>query len=934
MARGAGIVGRDTELSALEARLERLAAGHGGLIWIEAEAGVGKTALVDAALERARGLGVTALRGVGDEMTQPFPLRVIADCLGVSGRSKDPASAEIAALLRGHAGGTGAADPILAAGERMLDLVDRLCADAPLLLVAEDLHWADEPSLRLWYRMARAVDQIPLLLVGVARPIPRRAPVERLRTLVREQAGHVMALEPLDATAVALLAQRMTGGVPGPRLRGELARADGNALFVRELVDALVDDGLVDVVGGTAEFHGADGATPQSLSAAIVHRLGFLSDRTLRVLRIAALTGCEFEAGWLAAAAGESVTDLAGTLTEAVDGAVVVDAGERFAFRHGLIQQALVGQIPRGLLRTLRGHVITVLMDLGGAIDAVAPHLLAAPGLFDDRVLDWLSRVDLAELLTVPQVSQRLLTSALDLVAETDPRREPLAVRLVSVRYLSGHDDEVIGAATAMAASTAHPETAARMWVLAARAAGRSGHIDQALDTLRVALADTRVPPVWRARLETWSAVVLAQSGRVEESRAAARRAMSEARESGDALSVGYAYHAASVGSTDWQEIVDHLDHGIAVLGGDPESGDLRMLMTANLLDRLLEMGDLDRLKDELPRALRLAERMGTARAVLIQAVAPEEAFRHGDWDTALMHVDAIDPEFRAVPEHVYLHGLTALIALHRGDRDRSAVHMAAIDAVSADEDAFYLTGSHYITVALVLRAEVEGDPAHALELAAAWLESPPGPMRMFRADVAPDLVRLALAAGDRATALAAVAAAREIAEEFRLGYLWANLHLCEARLHDDAGGLLAAAAEYRDLGLPLESAAAQEAAAVRLAETGDATGARSALTGAVRGYAGLGAEWDIRRADARLRAYGVRRGPRSLHRRASTGWQALTPSEVRIAHLVAAGRSNPDIAAELVLSRYTVQTHVSHILTKLALRSRVELVRAAAGSG
>jgi DNA-binding NarL/FixJ family response regulator len=118
------------------------------------------------------------------------------------------------------------------------------------------------------------------------------------------------------------------------------------------------------------------------------------------------------------------------------------------------------------------------------------------------------------------------------------------------------------------------------------------------------------------------------------------------------------------------------------------------------------------------------------------------------------------------------------------------------------------------------------------------------------------------------------------------------------------------------------------EEAAVLLAQAGDLTGARAALTKATGGYADLGAAWDIRRADARLRRLGVRRGPRSLRIRPTTGWNALTPTEQRVAALVADGRSNPDIAADLLLSRRTVQTHVSHILTKLGYTSRIEIAR------
>ena len=85
-----------------------------------------------------------------------------------------------------------------------------------------------------------------------------------------------------------------------------------------------------------------------------------------------------------------------------------------------------------------------------------------------------------------------------------------------------------------------------------------------------------------------------------------------------------------------------------------------------------------------------------------------------------------------------------------------------------------------------------------------------------------------------------------------------------------------------------------------------------------------------MRRAGTRLRPYGIRVGARGPRRRATTGWEALTRTELAVAHLVAEGRSNPDIAVELFLSRGTVQCHVSHILTKLKLRSRAEIAREA----
>jgi DNA-binding CsgD family transcriptional regulator len=95
--------------------------------------------------------------------------------------------------------------------------------------------------------------------------------------------------------------------------------------------------------------------------------------------------------------------------------------------------------------------------------------------------------------------------------------------------------------------------------------------------------------------------------------------------------------------------------------------------------------------------------------------------------------------------------------------------------------------------------------------------------------------------------------------------------------------------------------------------------------------YTSLGATTDVARLQARFRALGIRRGPRAKHRQARSGWDSLTPTEIRIAGLVEAGLSNPEIAARLLLSRRTVATHVSHILKKLDVHSRTDIAREAA---
>ena len=149
--------------------------------------------------------------------------------------------------------------------------------------------------------------------------------------------------------------------------------------------------------------------------------------------------------------------------------------------------------------------------------------------------------------------------------------------------------------------------------------------------------------------------------------------------------------------------------------------------------------------------------------------------------------------------------------------------------------------------------------------------------------------------------------------------------------LDQDAARLLAAAQRYDDAGRPLLRAMALEAAAGHFVGTGDRGRARAAFTDAAEVYTTLGAAADVARLQATFRAHGIRRGPHAKHRRARSGWDSLTPTEMKIAAFVEEGLSNPDIAARLLLSRRTVATHVSHILKKLDVHSRIDIARESA---
>jgi DNA-binding CsgD family transcriptional regulator len=190
------------------------------------------------------------------------------------------------------------------------------------------------------------------------------------------------------------------------------------------------------------------------------------------------------------------------------------------------------------------------------------------------------------------------------------------------------------------------------------------------------------------------------------------------------------------------------------------------------------------------------------------------------------------------------------------------------------------------------------------------------------------DAVRLAVQAGELRTAQVLERRAAAYAAGSHIPHREADVLYCRGLVGHDASRLLAAAERYDDAGRPLQKAKALEAAAEEFLGAGDRDQARVAFTRAGDVYGSLGAAADVARLQAAFRTRGIRRGPHSKHRRASSGWASLTPAEVHVAALVEEGLSNPQIAAKLLLSPRTIATHISHILKKLNLHSRTEIAR------
>jgi DNA-binding CsgD family transcriptional regulator len=929
-------VDRSQELATLRAGIDSLRHGVGGAVWVEGEPGIGKSALVAEALGPARELGWNIEWGIADELAERLPLSVIRDCLQVRISSPDPRRAHAARLLRSQRLGLFAdGDASVSGVEVFMTLADELCAAAPTVLVLDDLQWADDASLLVWHQLAASIDQLRLLLIGTCRSDPRRAEVRQVRTSLARRGGPVVTLGPLAEADAAALATAMLGRPPADTLRQLTGQAAGNPLYLRELVDAL---GRERAVAGPAT---AQEQLPASLAALLNDRLGSVSAQTAQILRTAALLGGKFTVTDLAVLLGKPASELAEGLQEAVAARILAGSGSELAFRHQLIRQALYESMPKALRTALHAQAARDLAATDADALSVAEQLSAAgqPGAGWARA--WL--VQTAPTLTTqaPQLAADLLRGQLRTAPGGDEAWDRLMASLVRALLAAGSHDEAAEQARAALPMMTDPARRAETYSVLARAQVSAGHSDGAITTIRQSLASADLPRTWQARMLAFLAMLeRAEAGDLAAADVTAHRALAVAEEAGDAFATAHALTDLWLSHgvrRDHGAALDNVDQALRVLGDDPGYADLRSFAVDS---RIFTLQNLDRWP-EAEAALRQARDSaqhdgGPDRATWVTAAVLR--YWLGQWDDALAelstdYTDAPGLTYTFLRERwpaLLVHGVAALIAGRRDQRTRADHHLRAGLALPVlripDRE-----NRDFLVAAQAVALEQRGEARQAMEALAVILPRHDGEMTLTHQWL-PDLVRLAMATGDRKMArTAARACQEEAAAETEPARAAAASLRCQGLLGSDPGPLLDAVEHYRTAGPAAQLPAAVEDLAAVLAERGQIEEARVMLDEAVTLYESMNARWDIRRAGSRLRPHGVRRGVRGPRgQRPASGWAALTPTEVKIAAMIARGDSTSEIARGMFLSRRTVQTYISHILAKLSVKSRVEIVREA----
>ncbi len=376
---GAGLVGRQAEVSALTAALDRAAAATPAGVLMSGDAGVGKSRLVAEATARGSTAGFTVLTGRcldAAESSLPYlPFTEIVGALPPELVARHVALRHLlpAGVPREETGGRELGQ--LRVFDAVLSVLDELTATTPVLVVVEDLHWADRSSRDLLVFLLSRLDAQRLVVLATYRSddLHRRHPLRPvLAELVRLPAVERIDLDPLgDADALALVRELAAGTLARPLLHSVARRSEGNAFFAEELV-AACSDGL-----------------PHSLVEVLLSRVERLSAGTQRLLRVAAVAGTHVHHDQLAVVSGLDVEELEQALREAVNHHVLVPESavrDGYTFRHALLREAVHHDLLPGERSRLHAAFATLLADPAtpdepGRAARLAHHALAAHDL-------------------------------------------------------------------------------------------------------------------------------------------------------------------------------------------------------------------------------------------------------------------------------------------------------------------------------------------------------------------------------------------------------------------------------------------------------------------------------------------------------------------------------------------------------------------------
>jgi ATP/maltotriose-dependent transcriptional regulator MalT len=970
----ARFVGRSGQLAELEAALRDAAEGRPSLALVGGESGVGKSRLADELKRHARESGARVLAGDCVELGEDeLPYAPLLSALRPLVRDEDPALDELPPPLRaaldailpglgsGHSAGDATQSRVF---EALLTLLESLGAETPVVLVVEDLHWADSSTRSFIGFLASTICSERLLVVGTYRSdeLHRRHPLRPLLAeLSSDPYARLLELPRFTSEELAEQLEGILAGRPDEDLVERVySRSEGNALYAEEILAAGLD---------------GRGALPPTLRDALMLRVERLSPMAQELLRWLA---CQPAAdhSLLAAVAGLEAAELRAALREAVASHIVVtDADESYAFRHALLREVVYDDLLPGertelhaaLARALetrieageRGAHITAqaahhwvaACDQPRALAAAVRAAIAAErvnafgeaqALFEralglwERVADPEQLTDLEEVELLrraasaadqagdPSRQESLLRRALSLVdAEAEPRQAALLLERLSQSLWSQHDQDASMEALrdGLALLPGDEQSGERATLLSQLAKKRmlQSRFAEAEQCAHEALAVARAVGHREAEAVALNALGTAMGDRGEPDAGVAhlRESLAIARDE------GFAMHEAGawINISDVLNMAGRLDEALAVAREGLEVGVAAPMRAADWLrlsvsEHSFHLGDWEQAEAAIPAASR---RHTGGTFLFWQTCTAQLALGRGDSERAERAITALGEavEGSTEPQFVGPYGvLRSEQARRAGDIDaaRAAVDEALDRIEYCSEDVVR------ISALAVAGLRVEGD---AGQQARDRRDDEGSTLVRSRAEALLERARLAAQAG---WAVEAAQLATAEAEHARA-------------TGGDSPSLWAAATErWEQLRRPFHSSYTRWREAEALMAATDRDGATRLATAALESARRLGSAWlvdEIESLAARARlnlggeaeaAGAPAEGPEDPF--------GLTARERDVLVLVAAGATNREIGERLHMAEKTASVHVSRILAKLDVRSRTEAAAVAHRQG
>jgi DNA-binding CsgD family transcriptional regulator len=938
-----GLCEREDELARVDALLAAARAGRGGVLLITGPAGIGKTALLEAARQRAGQAGMRVLAGRGGELEGGFSFGVARQLFeplvagaGAAERDVLLAGAARRALiaLEGQAPGSPEAgsEPPFAVMHGLYWLAVNASGAGPLLVAVDDLHWADQASLRFVLYLADRLAGLPVALALSWRAAESGDGADRLARLEQIAADGVVSLAPLSRSGVRALLTREFGTAPAERFAAACDTVTGgNAFLLRELIQQLRADGI-DPGEEVAARVAALG--PRSVARAVALRVARLGPAAGELARAAAVLGDGAQLRHAAVLAGVGLADAAAA-ADGLAGIGVFEPGTPLRFVHPIVRTAVHDDIPLASRGLRHAEAARLLAAESADLDAVCAHLLVCEPAGSAEVVERL-RAAAARAVGrgAPESAAAYLRRAMAETADVSLRAVlaqelGLAEKVLGDPAAAEHLRESLRLTRDPAVRAAVTPDLAELLLLAGQWEAGTTLVREAL----AELADRDLPSgeparAAVARLESWWAGLSAYDPslvgeldqRLGELRSAARGPDVASRRLAGLLAGVLAWRGER--GPEVLALLDHaLDHGRLLARVDSDS-----LMAAQALFGPVMLEQLGRAEELADQLLNQSRSRGSVIGLVIAGCM------HAAVRARRGELVGAETDVRTVIEISVEYGMAFAIPSALWYGADALIERPGLDDVAALADVAALPPDLARTASGALLREVRGRLALAagdLSTARAELRAAAGTYEALH------LVNPGASCWRSALALAVAAEdpveARRLATSELEDALQAGLSRPAGIALRTRGMLEGGERGLRDLGEAAELAAASGARlehARALVELGAAlrrANQRTAARGPLRTGLDLayrcGATRLTQRARDELLAAGAR--PR---RGALTGLEALTTSERRVAELAATGMSNPEIAQALFVTLNTVEGHLRHAYQKLSISSRGQL--------